>query len=129
MSWQQTPLFHRAPPTRVAVIGSRDYPALHAVHDYIRSLPPGTQLVSGGAARGVDQAAEEAAATYGYNITVVAAEWQRYGRKKAGPIRNRYIVDMVDHVAAFWDGRSPGTRDVIVYATKRQKSLEVFYGV
>lgn len=56
-------------PERVAIVGSRDYPALGEVTAYVESLPAGTVVVSGGT-RGVDQTAEKAARARG--LTVVS---------------------------------------------------------
>jgi hypothetical protein len=41
----------------VGIVGSRDFKNLERVRNIVRSLPPGTMVVSGGA-RGVDKAAE-----------------------------------------------------------------------
>ncbi len=41
---------------RVAIVGSRAHPNLDLVREYVRSLPPGTVVISGGAA-GVDSVA------------------------------------------------------------------------
>ena len=35
---------------------------------------------------------------------------KKYG-KRAGILRNRDIVDAADIVVAFWDGKSPGTKN------------------
>ena len=44
----------------VAIVGSRSYPRLDLVHDYVWQLPQDTCIVSGGAL-GVDQTAEHTA--------------------------------------------------------------------
>ena len=45
---------------KVAVIGSRKFPDMYPVYQFVERLPPGTVVVSGHA-DGVDQAAEQAA--------------------------------------------------------------------
>lgn len=107
----------------VAVVGSRDYPDLEGVRAFVRSLPAGTTLVSGGA-RGVDSAAAEAARERGIPVVVYAADWARLGRA-AGPVRNRSIAEHCDRLVAFWDGESPGTADVVAQARALGREVEV----
>lgn len=38
--------------------------------------------------------------------------WEQIGRK-AGPLRNQFMVNSVDAVVAIWDGESSGTKDTI----------------
>ena len=51
---------HKNVPKVVGIVGSRTYPDLERVAAFVRGLPPGTVVVSGGA-RGVDSAAKAAA--------------------------------------------------------------------
>jgi hypothetical protein len=108
----------------VAIVGSRKYPNLPLVRDFVRMLPPQVDIISGGA-KGVDQTAEFAAREYGKGVTVFAAEWDRYG-KAAGFIRNQDIVDCADVVVAFWDGKSRGTQHSIALAQKAGTPHYVF---
>jgi len=39
--------------------------------------------------------------------------------------RNHQMVDLAGEIWAFWDGQSHGTKDVISYATKTKKPLNV----
>lgn len=43
----------------------------------------------------------------------------------AGMIRNKEGVDWSDRVLCIWDGKSPGTKNVINYAKKQSKLEEV----
>jgi hypothetical protein len=54
---------------RVAIVGARSHPDLGEVRAYVRELPPGDVVISGGA-EGVDRAAEETAVLEG--LTVVS---------------------------------------------------------
>lgn len=110
----------------VAIVGSRKYPNLALVRDFVRMLPPQVDIISGGA-RGVDQTAEAAAREYGHGVTVFAAEWDRYG-KAAGFIRNQEIVESADFVVAFWDGESRGTQHSIALARKTGTPHYIFQG-
>jgi hypothetical protein len=99
---------------RVAIVGSRDFPNAGAVSAFVRSLPPHTVVVSGGA-RGVDQWAEEAAKQRGLQTKIIQADWDNLGRR-AGPIRNAEIVASSDRLVAFWNGRSRGTLNTVLAA-------------
>lgn len=70
-------------------------------------------LVVSGGANGVDKLAEQYAEDNGYDMHMMPAEWEKFG-KKAGYIRNeamhRYISKYSHRgVVAFWDGKSKGT--------------------
>jgi hypothetical protein len=56
---------------------------------------------------------------------VFHADWERLGRK-AGPIRNAQIVEGVDELVAFWDGRSRGTLNTIALAVGAGVPVKVF---
>lgn len=110
-------------PPAVAVVGSRTFRNLERVTAYVNALPPETVVVSGGA-RGVDQTAEYAAAARGMTVCVVTPDWKRHGRR-AGIIRNGDIERRSARVAAFWDGRSPGTADTIRRFRRAGKPVEI----
>ena len=105
---------------KVAVIGSRNL----VVHDLEKYLPAGvTEIVSGGA-KGVDPSAKEYADAQGIKLTEFLPEYSRYGR--GAPLkRNISIVEYVDLVLAFWDGKSRGTKFVIDECKKRNKIVRV----
>lgn len=109
---------------KIAIVGSRDYPDLDAVFDYVRALPSNAIVVSGGA-RGVDTAAIEAANSQQRHVVVFPAQWQVYGNS-AGMRRNALIVEECDELVAFWDGTSKGTAHSIELARKAGKPVTVF---
>jgi YspA, cpYpsA-related SLOG family len=111
------------------VTGDRAWPV--AGHDVIRrrldALSPGDTVIHGGA-RGVDQFAGWYAAARGLRVTVIPAEWDRFG-SAAGPIRNRLMLaEKPDVVLAFHDDlrRSLGTRDCVAEAQRRGVPVEVW---
>jgi len=85
-----------------------------------------THIVSGGA-RGVDTLARLYARSNGIEFTEYLADWDKYG-KRAGFMRNCVMVGAVDAVIAVWDGKSPGTKHSIDYATSHGKKVFVFRG-
>jgi predicted Rossmann fold nucleotide-binding protein DprA/Smf involved in DNA uptake len=110
---------------RVAIVGSRRFPALEEVEDYVRSLPNGSSLVTGSAS-GVDAAATRAARARGLHVQVVAASFDELRDAQRASERNRRLVGMSDVLVAFWDGRSEGTRRTIENALDAGKEVHVF---
>jgi len=108
---------------RIAIVGSRDFKELHRVRRYIWDLSKLATIVSGGA-RGVDQAAEDAAKQTGHQFVVYRADWDKHG-KSAGMIRNAEIVANCDKLVAFWDGKSRGTKNSIERALQASHVREV----
>lgn len=80
-----------------------------------------TEVVSG-MARGVDTLGEDWARIHKIPVKKFPALWQEFG-KSAGFIRNAEMGDYAEALIAVTTG-SPGTRNMIDYATK--KGLKVF---
>jgi len=109
----------------IAIIGSRTYPDLDAVRQYVRSLPADTVVVSGGA-DGVDSAAELEAIRRGLKTRIFRAAWSEHG-KSAGMIRNHDIIKSADRVVVFWDGVSRGSANSIELCRRYGKPVEIHY--
>lgn len=135
---------------RVAIVGSRNYPDEAEVFSYVLSLAPDAIVVSGGA-RGVDETAEGAAKARGLGV-ISYRPVKRHGRWRIAKIvrpdteaigtvlepetftsfgaaayfRNGLIVAAADRVVAFWDGKSPGTRNTRMLAKESGKPLETY---
>lgn len=112
---------------KLAVIGSRtfqDYEWLEQCLLKAFCVSDVEAVVSGGA-RGADALAVRFARKFGLPLEIVNADWETHGRK-AGPLRNTEIVRRSDAVAAFWDGRSRGTRDSIAKARMAGKRIVIF---
>jgi len=107
------------PETKIAVIGSRNYPRMDLVAHFVFGLSGSVTIISGGA-HGVDSVAENVARDRNMKLIIFPAEWQRYG-KRAGFIRNQLIVEAADKVYAFWDGTSRGTKLTIDIAKRKGK--------
>lgn len=115
---------------RLAIIGTRDYPGspetvATAIAQY--NLAPTAILC--GEARGPDTWGRLWAEQRGIPVQSHPADWERYGRKSAGMIRNREIIGAADAVLALWDGVSKGTRDAIVLARRRGIPVYLVGGV
>jgi hypothetical protein len=121
----------QARPIRVAVVGSRDnvqYAVVAATLDTVKrhygDLGLQFEVVSGGA-RGVDTYAANWADANGIGKVVFQADWAAHGRS-AGMKRNADIINAADVVLAFWDGKSPGTRNSIERTRAAGKQLFIF---
>ena len=84
-----------------------------------------TEVVSGGC-MGVDELGEKYARVMEIPLHVFHAEWRTRG-KAAGPIRNSQMVEFADALIAIWDGKSPGTRNIIKQA--RAAGLKIHMAV
>ena len=109
---------------RVAIVGSRDWSDEERVHAYVRSLPEGTTVVSGGAI-GPDSWAAHEARRCGLAVITFLPDWKTHGRA-AGMIRNSAIVEACDLLVAFWRGASRGTADSVGKARRAGKPFEIF---
>lgn len=84
------------------------------------------EIVSGHCV-GADTLGEKWAKEHGVACKIFPAEWKRYG-KKAGPMRNKQMVDYVDGfakkaVVAFTSSNSVGTRNTIALAKRKGISV------
>lgn len=142
------------PAAVVAIVGSREYPKLDAVAEYVRDLPEGTIVISGGA-RGVDRTAENTARDLGFECISVrpvqhgaeymvslfatpgvpsdlrrAIDAQVRGVRftdfrKAALFRNGVIVANAHRVVAFHHGNSSGTANALSHARSIGRPVEV----
>ena len=114
--------------TNIAIIGSRsfnDYDRVKNVLDIVISkLQDKDIIIVSGGAKGADTLGEKYADENGYVKIIIKPNWTKYG-KIAGMLRNTEIIEKADLVVAFWDGKSPGTKDSINKAKKLNKKLIV----
>jgi hypothetical protein len=110
---------------KVAIVGSRHYPDLPRVADYVGSLPSTWSLVTGSAA-GVDATAARAARERGLPVRVLGASFEEARDAEAAAERNQRLIDACDVLVAFWDGSSNGTRQTIDRALASAREVHVF---
>lgn len=102
---------------KVIIAGSRgftDYKLLAEKMEVHREFI--TQVVSGGA-HGADQLGKDWALEMGINWKTMPAKWNEHGRE-AGFIRNTEMAEYADGLVAFWDGKSRGTKHMILEARR-----------
>ena len=111
---------------KVLVCGDRNWTWRALMEEHMGKLPKGTTIVHGGA-RGADTLAGEIGRGLGFEVIVVSAQWEAFGRA-AGPIRNREMLNLnPDKVLAFHDDleKSKGTKDCVTEARRRGIPVEV----
>ena len=82
-----------------------------------------TEVVSG-TARGADKVGEGWANINDIPITRMPADWDRFG-SIAGRRRNLEMAEYADSLVAFWNGISPGTRNMIDLAKARGLKVHI----
>jgi len=114
---------------KLAVVGSREftnYNELAGYIDFIRESRAIDTIISGGA-RGTDRLAKRYARKTGLGYTEYPADWEGPLKKGAGFARNTTIAQNCDLMAAFWNGKSHGTKDVIEKAEKEGREIYVYF--
>jgi len=113
---------------KVLITGDRGWTAASVVETVIKTLPPDTVVIHGGAS-GADMIAAAMASSRNMNTWAFPAQWLRYG-KRAGPIRNQRMIDegQPDMVVAFhnWLPGSKGTRDMVTRARHAGIPVQLF---
>lgn len=107
----------RADEMKVIIAGGRDFHDYNTVLDAIIESNFNIQEVVSGMATGVDTLATRYAAAADVPLAEFPADWATHGRA-AGPIRNRQMAEYADALIAVWNGKSPGTKNMIEQATK-----------
>ena len=85
-----------------------------------------TEVVTG-CAIGADQLGERWAKANNIPIKEMPAtpdDWHRYG-KSAGPMRNKRMAEYADAAIVVWDGKSPGSRNMVENMIRRKKPYYV----
>lgn len=111
---------------KVIIAGGRDFDSVNTMSLFCDKILgrlqfDAVEIVSGGAP-GADTLAKNYSKIRGYPFKEFSADWNQYG-KSAGPIRNKQMAEYADGLIAFWDGKSPGTKNMI--DTARELGLKV----
>lgn len=77
-----------------------------------------------GMAKGADMAGKRYAEQRRFHVRYFPADWDTYGRK-AGILRNEQMAQNADALVAFWDGNSPGTKNMIETAQRYGLAIRV----
>lgn len=116
---------------KVIVAGSRTLPGSSLnradMWGYLSELKvdlPFDEVVSGGA-KGVDTFGEVWAGDWDVPVKRFPANWAKHGRA-AGVMRNAQMAEYADACVVFWDGKSPGSADMIMRAVRSRLKLFVY---
>ena len=107
---------------KIAVIGSRTFTDYDLVKDTLRCIHI-TEIVSGGDT-GADQLAEKYAQEKNIPLTVIP---HTEHPETPGSSRSYSIISTAQMIIAFWDGKSPGTGDLIRYAQQKGRKTVIKY--
>lgn len=104
---------------RLIIFGSRDFKDYKLLKEKVDDFIPKhltefdeEVIIISGKARGGDNLGEVYAKERCYRVEDFPANWGKYGNA-AGMKRNKEMAKVGTHAIGFWDGRSPGTRDMI----------------
>lgn len=90
------------------------------IHDIISKFSvPVTEIISGHAV-GPDKIGESYAELYNIPCKIMPADWNKWG-KSAGVRRNKDMAKVADAGIIFWDGVSPGTKNMISEMSRLKK--------
>ena len=114
---------------RVIIAGSRSFDDYRLLSETMDKLLANKHLfhkitVLCGMARGADLLGARYAKSRGYNIRYFPADWDKHGRA-AGIIRNEEMARNADALAAFWDGTSTGTKNMIETAQRYGLAIRI----
>lgn len=104
---------------KVIIAGSRHFEDYYFVSKRLDrilvDIATPIEIVSGGQ-KGVDKLGERYANEKGFKLTVMEADWEKYGNS-AGPIRNQKMAKYAEGLIVF-DAGGTGSRDMIEKATR-----------
>jgi len=109
---------------KVVIVGSRSITSYELVEQAVQKSGFIIDEVVSGTALGVDQLGEQYAHQHDLPIRRFPADWS-LGRS-AGMRRNRQMAEYADAVIVLWDGKSPGSANMIRTAKELRKPCFVF---
>ena len=105
---------------RVIIAGSRNLENYLLVVQAMQRCGYDVTEVVSGCATGIDTLGERWARSNNLPIKEMPANWNQHG-KAAGPIRNREMAKYADAAVIIWDGKSPGTRNMVDEMIRQKK--------
>lgn len=118
-------------PPRVIIAGSREFDIARVPEGIDEAFDwfgiarrAGSAIAVSGGAKGSDTAGEDWAIEHRLDMRRYPADWTRF-QKAAGHIRNQLMSWSASHLVAFWDGRSPGTGNMIESARRDGLAVRV----
>ena len=125
--WRPSDIFcppNYEPKKKVIIAGSRNFNDWRLAYQTLDEYKDKIKEVVCGDAKGADTIGANWAQEHGIKVHHFPADWQKYG-VSAGYVRNKQMGDYADALIAFWDGVSPGTKDMIEYMQKLEKEQTI----
>lgn len=110
---------------KVIIAGSRDITDYNIILKAIENADFNITEIVSGCARGVDRLGERFANDCNLVIHKFPADWNGPHKKAAGFVRNAEMANFADALIAIWDGKSPGTKNMIELARKNNLKIHV----
>ena len=110
---------------RTVIAGSRSCTDLKVLLQALETCPWTPSVVLCGLAAGADTLGKLWARQQRIPVEFFVPEWKRYG-KAAGMLRNVAMAERAEALIALWDGRSPGTKNMIELATAKGLRVHLF---
>lgn len=110
---------------KVIIAGSRGFHDYYYLRDSMNQLGLSIDEIVSGCAEGADKLGIRYAREKGIPVKEFPAEWDVYGPKLAGKIRNAEMATYADYLVAFTLG-TPGTAHMIKTMKKLEKPFTVF---
>ena len=111
---------------RTIIAGSRTCKDIHQLIEALNKIDWQITEVVCGKASGADHLGELWANFMNIPVKEFPADWKKFG-KSAGYKRNVEMANYADALIALWDGKSPGTQNMINLANKKQLKVYVYY--
>lgn len=111
---------------KIIIAGGRDFNDYELMKSKLDSIivPGKTVTIISGMASGADALGVRYAKEKGYRLLPFPADWKMHG-KAAGPIRNGAMAKNANTCVVFWNGKSPGTANMILNAKRHNLNLTV----
>lgn len=109
---------------KVIIAGSRNLEDYTLVAQAMQRCGFDVTEVVCGMATGVDTLGYRWAQCNNISIKEMPAQWHQYG-KRAGPVRNKQMAEYADAAVIIWDGKSPGSRNMINEMIRAKKPYYV----
>jgi len=115
---------------KLIIAGTRDTDEHTAYQNILKGLrklkvkPENLDCIITGGSGNVDAAGTAFAVAQQVDLQIHFAKWKKYG-KAAGPFRNCKMARLGTHLLAIWDGKSPGTRNMIDESKRRNLTIQI----
>ena len=108
------------------VAGSRTFQNYKLLEEALDKIKGTISEIVCGEAKGADTFGRVYGESHGIPVKSFPADWQTYG-KAAGYFRNSEMADYAHKAIVFWDGNSPGTKDMIQKMKDKGKDVIIVY--